>query len=322
MAFWRFALALALAGAASPVLADDNDEPAGPPVAASPGASPAAPAASSPRPIRVAVYQLKAKDLDAEQLDLVSNSLLSEIRKLSRVSAIGMDEIQAMLLVEEQRQMLGCSDESCLAEIAGALGADYLIVGSMGQVGESSLLSLKRIDMRKAQAVQTFNRRMAGGSGEELLEALGPSVETLFPDYPLRSGLTRGVSAEVVGRWNPPPLDTWVFWTVAGTAAAALATSGIFFWQQQEAEDDFQTLVDRSRDGRIAVAGADLVEAEDRAEFNNKVGLALVGTGAALAVGAGLVALFTDWQGELTITPTLGADGGGVTINGGLPNLW
>ena len=318
MMIWRCALMLALTSAVSAA----TPKPPGSPEAVSPGASLASQAASSLRPIRVAVYQLKAKDLDAEQLELVSDSLLAEIRKLSRVSAMGMDEIQAMLLVEEQRQMLGCSDESCLAEIAGALGADYLIVGSMGQVGESSLLSLKRIDMHKAQTVQTFNRRMAGGSGEELLEALGPGVNALFPDYPLRSGLTRGVSAEVVGRWNPPPLDTWVFWTVAGTAAATLATSGIFFWQQQEAEDDFQALVDRSRDGRIAVAGADLVEAEDRAEFNNKVGLALVGTGAALAVGAGLIALFTDWHGELTVTPTLGASGGGVTVGGGLPDFW
>jgi hypothetical protein len=45
-----------------------------------------------------------------------------------------------MLALEQAKQSVGCgSDMACLAEIGGALGADYLITGSVLLVGDTYL---------------------------------------------------------------------------------------------------------------------------------------------------------------------------------------
>ena len=117
------------------------------------------------------VYELSAADLSPEQRALVTAAIVAELRKLKRVSTMGMDEIQAMLTMEEQKQLMGCDDQSCLAEIAGALGADKLVVGSVGRMGDSSVFNLKRIDMQSSAAEGTVTRRMTGGGGR----AVGPT---------------------------------------------------------------------------------------------------------------------------------------------------
>src|SRR5688500_16256709 len=46
-------------------------------------------------------------------------------------------EISALLGLERQKQLLGCSDEasSCMAELAKALGVDGLALGDVAKVG-------------------------------------------------------------------------------------------------------------------------------------------------------------------------------------------
>ena len=39
-----------------------------------------------------------------------------------------------MLAFEKQRQMLGCADTGCIAEIGGALGVDYIISGKVTRI--------------------------------------------------------------------------------------------------------------------------------------------------------------------------------------------
>ena len=83
--------------------------------------------------------------------------LVQEIRKLKGVSVIGMDEVRAMLDHEAQRQLAGCeADSDCLAEIAGALGADTLVVGSMARVGDEHVLALRRIEPQRAEVSGTW----------------------------------------------------------------------------------------------------------------------------------------------------------------------
>ena len=58
--------------------------------------------------------------------------------------ARGKDMV-ALLGVERQKQLLGCSDaaSSCMAELAGALGADGLVTGQLARIGKSFQLNVK-----------------------------------------------------------------------------------------------------------------------------------------------------------------------------------
>ena len=242
---------------------------------------------------RVAVYELELQGVEKNIGTVVTDSLLAEIRKLEGVSAIGMDEIKDMLSHEANKQILGCeADDSCLAEIAGALGVDDLITGALSKVGDQHVILVRRIDQRGAQVVGVFDKRLKAESGQEFLLSVGPAVEELFPDRNVRVGLSRGVAKEVALRLDPPPLPTGAFWGVAGSAAAALAAGGVFGILAETEASSYRTLLTQN-----PVEGSILMGHYRNAVFNSTAANVSWAVSGALAIGAGVMFLFTDWEG-------------------------
>jgi hypothetical protein len=222
--------------------------------------------------------------------------VLGEMRKLQRVSAIGMDEIRDMLSHEANKQFMGCEEnEACLAEIAGALGVDELVSGSLSKVEGSHVMVIRRIDQNRAKVVGTVDKRLKAESGQEFLAAVGPSVEELFPEYPVREGLSRGVPRDVALRLDPPPLPKWVFWTSAGAAAASAVAGGLFAYLANDSEKQWNDTVSSGAQG--GVSGETLVDIGNTAESRAKTANVFFISSGVLAVSAGVIALFTDWHG-------------------------
>lgn len=274
-----------------------------PPALAVPPAPPAEPApASAPadaRPSihRVAVYELTTTGLDDRVAVILTASITAELRKLQGLSVIGMDEVRAMLDHEAQKQLLGCGDDSCIAEIAEALGVDTLVVGGVAKVGDEHVFGLRRLDQRQGKAVGQVDQRLKPDNGEEFLGVVGPAVEALFPDFALKPGRTRGVSNELAIRLNPPPFDPWVFWTGVGVTGASLvgASATTFFWSG--AEGTLQGYVTSHAEAGKQADGdqlAILTRAADDAALVTIVAWSLTG---ALAVTTAATAGFVDWMG-------------------------
>ncbi len=246
--------------------------------------------------LRVAVYDFELSGIDPAIGQVVTDSTLAEVRKLLGVSAIGMDEIRDMLSHEANKQILGCEDnESCLAEIAGALGVDELVSGKLSKVDEGTTFILRRIDQRRAKVAGVVNKRLTAGSGEEFLAAIGPAVEELFPERQLKPGAERGVPKEVALRLNPPPLPMWATIGVGGAAVAAGAAAGFFgllTMESQSSYDDFA-----AKGLKSTIDGSELKKLENRLEGNALKTNIFLGTAGVLAIGAGIMALFTDWYG-------------------------
>ncbi len=53
--------------------------------------------------------------------------------RLERVTTIA--DLNAMLQAEAAKDLLDCDDVSCAAEIGGAVGADRILAGSIGRIG-------------------------------------------------------------------------------------------------------------------------------------------------------------------------------------------
>lgn len=258
--------------------------------------SDAAPAVSEGPPIRIAVYDLEVEGLDERTARVLTDSVLFEVRKLSHISAIGMDEVRAMLDLEAQKAMVGCSaEDSCLADIAGALGVDGLVIGAVARVGSEDVFTLKRIDQRAAATVGNVTKRLPAGDGEELLAAVGDIVAEVFPEYALREGKARGVDPEVGRRLNPPPLSPWVFWSGVGVTGVMLATAGLAGAGWAVFQSDYSALADRS--ATEVVDGIALKDAGGRAQTAELAGWSLLGTAAVLGAVTGVLALFTDFYG-------------------------
>jgi hypothetical protein len=105
------------------------------------------------------VDKIYAATLEGRYLDLLASNGM-------RVTS--PKDIAAVLGLERQKQMLGCSsDVSCIAELGGALGVDAILYGSVVKGGSSFTVTLRLINARDAQTLSSFSQRL---KSEDLLQ--------------------------------------------------------------------------------------------------------------------------------------------------------
>jgi hypothetical protein len=142
----------------------------------------------------------------------LSEALSGEVRRRAGVEVVTQREIAAVLSLERQRAMLGCSSDACVAELGGALGCDRLVTGDLARLGESFLLHLRLVETGRARVLAQSDRRLRGGTIDDVLDALPAMVADLFPAAPDGGGAARPgpvtAAAPVVVAAPAPPAPT------------------------------------------------------------------------------------------------------------------
>ena len=284
---------------AAPAKDEKKAEPAPAPAPEPKSAPPPEPAPKAKRQVvtRVAVYDLVAAgDIKPRTAMIVSESILAEIRKIEGVSAVGMKEIMEMLAFEQKKQFVGCDSVSCLVELAGALGVDELITGNLGAIGDSHVITVKRMDLASAETRKSVSKNLKKGDGEEFLAVVGDVVKEMFSDRKYKPGATPGVTKEMAKRLTRPPLPRWVFFTTGGAAVVAAGVGAFFGLQAQSSFDDYKSLVDQSK--TQVVDGAQLKKKQDAVNnANSNANISFIAAGV-LAAAAVTEIFFTDWSPE------------------------
>ena len=128
-----------------------------------------------PAPQKVAVWSIQpAQGISAGAAQVLEDVVATELARTGRFQVIGRADLAALLGYERQRQVLGCVESSCLAEIGGAVGAELVLSGQAGQLGSQYRLSLLLVDARKGVAVARAARFTA--ATEDALAAAVPEV--------------------------------------------------------------------------------------------------------------------------------------------------
>jgi hypothetical protein len=83
---------------------------------------------------------------------LVTSLLLSELAKVHNLTTVSSKDIDNMLSVERKKDLIGCTSASCLAEIGGALGAELVLYGELGQLGSRFSVNVTILNSRTGQA--------------------------------------------------------------------------------------------------------------------------------------------------------------------------
>jgi hypothetical protein len=100
-----------------------------------------------------------------------------------------------------QKKMLGCAeDATCLAEIGGALGVDYVLTGSLGRLGNLTRVDLKLVDARKARVVARAGESVTGEE-ERLVSTVQGAVRELLRAASPATGAGPQAPARFDGRW-------------------------------------------------------------------------------------------------------------------------
>ena len=110
---------------------------------------------------------------------LIDDYVLTAVHELGGYVVIGQDDVNTMLGFERQKDLLGCDDTTCFAEIGGALGADKLLVFKVAWLEGRWATSAKVIDLRQAAAERRTTRMLVGDSAA-LLDAVASVVRELF----------------------------------------------------------------------------------------------------------------------------------------------
>lgn len=254
------------------------------------------------RPPSIAVVDLKtAGTFDPSEVRGLSSLIATEVSRRPLRAFSGAD-LQTLVGYERKKQLLGCSDDSCLSEIGGALGVDYLLSSEVSQVGDVWLLSFVLLDARAARALSRTTQKAAALS--DLVELVAPGItEALKPIFAKRPG--GAPSAEVGASSSPGRVAGYV---LDAGGAALLAGGAVFgIWAQLTFQD-----------AKKATTEAQMSALKSDTKTRMLAADVLYGVGAA-ALTVGLVLTFV--SGPSKEAPAVGVvplrSGGAVTVSGG-----
>ncbi len=131
-------------------------------------------------------------------------------------------QIAAVLGVERQKQLLGCSDGvSCLAELAGALGTEAIIIGSVAKIGSEFAITLKALDGSSSKVLTSVSVRET--REEALLDALSASADQIRAALLLKlRGVQVGASTSSSSRFGARVLVPGIIGIAAGIGSGVL----------------------------------------------------------------------------------------------------
>ncbi len=228
-----------------------------------------------------AVAVLDLRDQGVSQL--IAKSLSDELRvnisRLEKFRVIERNEMQAIFMEQDFQQSDECDNEECGAEIGRLLGAEQLIMGSVGRVGKTFLVTTRIIDVSTGEMIKAESVKIRGDIDEILTQAVpviaakicgydAEALEKFMDDRGLRdlfvSGPTRGQK-----------IRRTAFLT--GGVLAVIA-GGVMYGLRTRDYEDYRKAVDPPEVERLHQS----TRSKERAAF------VIWGAGGALLIGGGL----------------------------------
>ena len=247
--------------------------------------------------------------VDKNSAALVTELVTTSLDKEQRFEVLSSSDVRRQLEIEANKATLGCDADSssCLAEIAGAMGAQLVVYGKLGTLDDVVILTLNLFDSAQAKAVgrvalkekslSALSDRVDGGVKELIAPftaklaaspdgagGAGGRVKLLVLDIePPDTGGTSGSAAAGASAAPSEPMSALFWGGVGGLAGGAVVgVVGALF------------LVFADGANKVAKGpGVDAIEADaayDERDTFGALGLGGVGVGV-VVLGAGAVML-------------------------------
>jgi hypothetical protein len=189
----------------------------------------------------IAVLDIKAVHGVSDGVaEMLTETLLVSLRDTGAFSSVmGGSDLRATLDLEQAKAAVGCNDNSCLAELGGALGVPFLAHVSIGKLGDEFVLTLKVISVEEAKVL---GRAMRTASKEaQLLKLIAELAKeaakvsdsgAVKTAPPLQETPKRAVAVDQPG---PAPATAKgskgkvLRYTGLGTTAVGLGLGGLYF---------------------------------------------------------------------------------------------
>jgi TolB-like protein len=272
-------------------------------------AKPAEPSSepSSEKPKLLVLALEPAGGVAPDVASALTETVTTEVATRGLFDVLSTKDVQTLLGVERQKQMMGCSEEarSCLTELAGALGARFVLSGSVTKLGEAYQLNLQTLDTQRAQPIGRVTR--------------------ISNDLALLRGEMPYAVAEATATPLPPPPSKLLPYSMMVGGGLVFIAGGVLTLQAVSREAAVNRELENGEQNPAALRPlASYVKERNELAAQKTWGFVGLGVGAALA-GAGL---YLDLSGILTRkaapepkapTARLTFDGRGLALVGVLP---
>ena len=224
--------------------------------------------------VRMLVFDVKptggVSKETAENLTGLIAALLSEDERLEVLAG---PDLRSIIDLETQKQSLGCStDTSCLAEVAGALNAQFVLAGDAGFLGSLINLNLSLYDQTKASNIG--RRAVQAASLDQLPAALRVALGQLV----VSAIGTSTTDASALVDSGPGVLP----WLTVGVGGAAVVAGGVVLALGIAPALRLATEEAKFRDGDNAAL--ERAAAIQQQSYQTRTAPTLMGIGAAVAV--------------------------------------
>lgn len=108
-------------------------------------ATPAPPAATSAS--RVLVLDFRNDGAREDLVRTVRDTLVVHLAQQPSLTVLSSDDLRRVADLEAQKQAVGCDEQSCLAELAGAVGAELVVFGNVAQLGALTQINISVLDV-------------------------------------------------------------------------------------------------------------------------------------------------------------------------------
>ncbi|MBM4282050.1 MAG: hypothetical protein FJ137_15260 [Deltaproteobacteria bacterium] len=226
---------------------------------------------STAEPTRVLVLDVVADGASATTARVVRDEIAQGLGGDPRLEALSSEDLRRVVSIEAERRAIGCVDDSCFAEIGQALGARYVVHGSLSAVGALRVVRISVLDTETNRSVlrETVDAR----SDEDLLPRVRDAMTRvrgrLLDGLALAPPAGASSSSSFAPAWSPLQ---WGGAVVGGVGVAAVAVGGVAMGRA------WPTFADPRAD----------LDARNQAQRDGQVGTALFVGGLAVAVAGGV----------------------------------
>lgn len=256
--------------------------------------------AAAPEKPKLILFDLApGAGVDATLTGPLTEAIASELGARGYFQVLTQKELTTLLGLERQKQLLGCSDDAsaCLAELSGAVGARFVMNGTLARLGEAYQLTLSTLDSQKAQPLGRATR-------------LAKQLDTLQAQLPF-------AIAEATATPMPPPPSRVLPYTLMGVGAGGMVFGGVGLIVTLSNEGQFASELELGRTGGVLTQTRQQYEARaSEIQVGKIASIAAASTGAVLFI-VGLLVNPADLpgRGAVALVPT----GSGVALVGVLP---
>lgn len=156
---------------------------------------------------KLVVLEFTGAGVEGPVLKSVTERTAATLSARGVYDVMSSGDVESLLGIERQKALLGCSETSCLSELSGALGARFVMSGTLARLGDSFQLTLTVLDTTRAQPVGRAVR-------------LANSIDDLLGGIPFAVAQAAGIP--------PPEEPSKVLPTILiGVGAATLIAGGV-----------------------------------------------------------------------------------------------